>query len=250
MKTLKKIVVISILSLTVFTSLTAATQKETDALVTFYKSTNGDNWTDNDNWKTGDPCRDVWIGVDCSDDNNSIIGLDLNTNQLIGSIPPEIEDLINLEIFDLYANELTGSIPLEIGSLTNLTVLDLGDNQLTGSIPSEIGRLTNLTELYLDENQLTGSIPTEIGSMESLTELYLDENQLTGSIPVEIVDLGNLTDLFLSFNCNLYSDDTSVQNFIDDVEEGDTYQDILDTNTHDCDKSNPVLAPVIMYLLN
>ena len=177
MKAYKKIPLIFVLLLAVFTNLSAAVSaEERAALIALYDSTDSDNWTNSSNWKSGDPCPNSWYGVACS--------------------------------------------------IGNITRLDLGSNQLTGTIPKEIGNLTNLRHLILQDNQLTGSIP------------------------VEIVDLGNLTDLCLSFNCNLYSDDTSVQNFIDDVEEGDTYQYILDTNTHDCDKLNPVLAPVIMYLLN
>ena len=48
----------------------------------------------------------------------------------------------------LGSNQLTGSIPPEIGKLTNLTYLRLSSNQLTGSIPSEIGNLANLPYLY------------------------------------------------------------------------------------------------------
>ena len=126
--------------------------------------------------------------------------LDLQYNQLTGSIPPEIGNLTNLQILDLYGNELTGSIPPEIGNLTNLEWLYLSTNQLTGSIPPEIGNLTNLTKLYLNENQLTGSIPSEIGNLTSLTYLSLYDNQLTGSIPTEIGNLTNLIRLILYDN--------------------------------------------------
>jgi len=95
----------------------------------------------------------------------------------------------NTTELDLGSQGLTGSIPPEIGSLTNLRHLYLYNNQLTGSIPSEIGKLTNLTHLYLDNNQLTGSIPSEIGNLTNLTRLYLENNQLTGVIPEGICDL-------------------------------------------------------------
>ncbi len=275
MRVFKKISIIFGAILLMVSSLSAeVSSTEKAALVALYDSTNGDYWDDNTSWNTGDPCEDMWFGVNCSEDNGSIIGLDLYANQLTGSIPSEIGGLINLEylyldqnqltgsipseigsltnLIELYLaeNQLTGSIPSEIGSLTNLEIFDLNENELTGSIPLEIGDLINLEYLYLDQNQLTGSIPSEIGSLTNLIELYLAENQLAGSIPSDIVALENLTVLYLASNCNLYSDNSAVQEFIDGVEEGDTYQEILDTNTHDCDKSNPVLAPIIMYLLN
>ena len=68
----------------------------------------------------------------------------------------------NTTVLNLENNQLTGSIPSEIGNLTNLTYLDLQYNLLTGSIPPEIGNLTNLEFLSLGYNQLTGSIPSEI----------------------------------------------------------------------------------------
>jgi len=148
-------------------------QIQREALVALYNSTNGDNWDDNTNWNSGDPCGNDWYGVVCDDEN--ITSLDLSVNQL------------------------AGSIPAEIGNLRILIGLDLAVNQLTGSIPVEIENLTGLTWLYLNEN------------------------------------------------CNLYSDDTDVQVFIDNVEHGDSYQDILDTNTHNCNKS--AIIPAITYLL-
>ena len=115
--------------------------------------------------------------------------LQLNNNDLTGSIPPEIGNLTNLTYLNLRSNDLTGSIPTEIGNLTNLTNLGLYGNDLTGSIPSEIGNLTYLISLYLSSNQLTGSIPSEIGNLTNLTDLFLSSNQLTGEIPESICDL-------------------------------------------------------------
>jgi len=126
--------------------------------------------------------------------------LDLSNRGLTGEIPPEIENLTNLESLNLYNNQLTGSIPSEIGNLTNLTSLVLWINQLTGEIPPEIGNLTNLIRLDLDENQLTGSIPSELGNFSNLTLLSLGSNQLTGEIPPEIWNLTNLTNLGLYDN--------------------------------------------------
>ena len=75
--------------------------------------------------------------------------LNLSDNGLIGEIPSEIGDLINLEKLYLNNNQLTGSIPSEIGDLINLEKLYLNSNQLTGLIPPSIGNLTNLKELRI-----------------------------------------------------------------------------------------------------
>ncbi|MCK4981114.1 MAG: DUF1565 domain-containing protein, partial [Candidatus Delongbacteria bacterium] len=190
------------------------------ALVALYDSTDGANWTDNTNWLTG-PVS-TWYGITVSGDRvteidlnfNNLAGtipteignltnltsLSLHNNQLTGSIPPEIGNLTNLTGLWLYSNQLSGSIPIEIGNLINLTNLQLFINQLTGSIPAEIGNLTNLQNLNFEDNQLSGSIPTQIGNLLNLHVLVLYSNQLTGSIPIEIENLTNLTYLNLASN--------------------------------------------------
>ena len=82
----------------------------------------------------------------------------------------------------LNSNQLTGSIPPEIGNLTNLTHLYLRDNQLTGIIPPEIGNLTNLILLSLINNQLTGLIPDEICNQGDSSP-NLGNNQLCPPYP-------------------------------------------------------------------
>ena len=69
----------------------------------------------------------------------------LNYNQIIGVIPPEIGNLINLQSLNFDDNEgLTGELPSEMGNLTNLWELRMRSCSLTGEIPSELGNLTNL----------------------------------------------------------------------------------------------------------
>jgi len=108
----------------------------------------------------------------------------LSSNNLTGSIPPEIGNLTNLTKIQLGYNELTGSIPPEIGNLTNLTQLTLRNNQLTGEIPSSIGNLTNLWSLWLKSNLLTGSIPESICNLkDNISVCFLSENKICGEIP-------------------------------------------------------------------
>ncbi len=168
-------------------AVTEIPQAECEALVALYESTDGANWTNNTDWlATNTPCS--WFGVTCSEGN--ITQLSLGSNQLNGSIPPEIGNLTLLVYVRLYYNQLSGPIPSEIGNLTALTALYLSSNQLSGAIPTEISNLTALTWLDLSSNQLNGVIPPEISYLSNLTYLHLGSNQLSGSIPPEI---GNLT---------------------------------------------------------
>ena len=207
---LKPAILIAVLIFSVFLSgsaFAAIPATERAALIALYNSTDGDNWTDNSGWKTPPleadgfaqiGTEDTWYGVTCVL-NTYVHGIDLNSNNLSGTIPSELSNLTNLYRLDLYRNQLTGTIPAELGGLANLVFLSLYENQLTGAIPAELG-LTELGQLNLSFNQLTGSIPAELGNLTNLTRLYLRSNQLTGSIPAELGNLTNLTRLHLGSN--------------------------------------------------
>jgi len=90
--------------------------------------------------------------------------LQLQNNQLTGTIPPSIGNLLNLGQLLLGDNKLTGTIPPTIVDLTQLNTLELQDNQLSGSIPLLFANLVNLQTLYLYNNSFTciNSLPTNI----------------------------------------------------------------------------------------
>ncbi len=170
---------------------------ERAALVAIYDATDGDNWTNNTNWKSQEPVGD-WYGVTV--ENGVVTELSLGLNDLTGALPSEIGDLTNLERLNLSGNALSGEIPEEIGNLTRLEELWLTGNALSGEIPEEIGKLTSLRRLLLDNNDLSGAIPSEIGKLTSLEGLWLSINSLSGAIPAEIWNLTRLEALGLSIN--------------------------------------------------
>lgn len=179
-------------------TVTDISQNHCEALVALYESTNGAGWIDNSNWLVTSTVND-WYGIDAY--SPDVMFLDLGSNNLTGTIPPELGNLTNLNSLELRGNQLTGSIPPELGNLSNLRMfLFLDYNQLTGSIPSELSNLTNLETLSIVGNQLTGPIPPELGSLKNLKHLYLDNNRLSGSIPPELGNMTNLLDLYLGSN--------------------------------------------------
>ena len=103
------------------------------ALVALYEATDGDNWTNNTHWLSDRPLGE-WYGVVTNADGR-VSWLNLSSNQLSGSIPPELGNLTNLTLLALSANQLSGSIPPELANLTNLSWLYLGGNQLSGCVP-------------------------------------------------------------------------------------------------------------------
>jgi hypothetical protein len=190
------------------------------ALVALYESTDGVNWTDHSNWLTGNVS--TWFGITVSAnrvvfinlDHNNLIGtiplslcqldqlqeLILSDNQLSGTIPSETGNLVNLQRIDLKMNQLSGEIPPEMGGLSNLQELLLDGNQFSGSIPDAIGNLSGLTHLNLSSNQLEGPFPASLGNLTALKDLQLFSNNLGGQIPAEISNLTNLTSLWLEHN--------------------------------------------------
>ena len=103
-----------------------------------------------------------WCGVTVNVDNE-VTRLDLNYQDLTGTIPSELGNLRSLEELDLSGNFLIGTIPPELGKLTDLREIIFTDNKLIGTIPPELGNLLRLEEFYLDRNNLSGTIPSELG---------------------------------------------------------------------------------------
>ncbi|MBC6422793.1 MAG: putative Ig domain-containing protein, partial [Hormoscilla sp. SP12CHS1] len=117
------------------------------ALKALYTRTSGENWKNNTSWNfssTTPPIADVvdkWHGV-------TVVGLRVT----------EIE---------LNDNDLSGTLPSELGDLSNLFELYLNDNDLSGTLPSELGDLSNLQYLYLYDNSLSGTIPNSINALSA-----------------------------------------------------------------------------------
>lgn len=169
-----------------------------ETLTVLYRATNGDEWTNNDNWLSNRPLGD-WYGV-TTNFAGEVVRLDLKRNNLRGPIPGELCQLSALERLELPWNKLTGNIPPELGLLTNLTFLWLASNELTGNIPPELGMLTELGLLWLEGNRLTGGIPPEFGHLASLRSLGISSNKLNGDIPPELGQLTSLTSISLLNN--------------------------------------------------
>ena len=173
-------------------------EPDREVLVALYNATDGPNWANNTNWLSARSLGE-WHGV-TTDANGRVTRLNLSTNQLIGTIPPELGNLANLQSLDLWGNQLSGGIPPSLGSLANLQGLVLGSNKLTGPIPLELGSLANLQSLDLSYNQLTGTIPASLAGLSNLRQLYLGDNQLTGPVPSWLGSLTHLEELSLSQN--------------------------------------------------
>ncbi|MCA9330484.1 fibronectin type III domain-containing protein, partial [Candidatus Saccharibacteria bacterium] len=172
-------------------------QSECEALVALYSSTNGMNWSNNSGWlMSNTPCD--WYGLTC--ENGHVTKVQLENNQLSGSLPSQLGNLPELFTLYLYENNLTGEIPAELGALTHLDELILFSNALSGAIPPTLGSLAQVRYVLLNNNELTGEIPQELGDLPAVLGLYLQENHLNGPIPPELGNLKTVETLLLFDN--------------------------------------------------
>ena len=140
-------------------------------LATFYFATGGILWTNNTGWLSYaiDECE--WYSRSpldqvCNDDG-FYLHLNLDNNNLDGTLPTEMFLLSNLTLLNLSNNSLSNTIPSSLQNLTSLTYINLAYNALNGSIPATLlTQLTALEQLGLDSNLLTGTIPSGISNLQ------------------------------------------------------------------------------------
>ncbi|CAL5366192.1 unnamed protein product [Camellia sinensis] len=128
----------------------------------------------------------------------------LDDNQIFGSIPPGIVNLVGLQSLHMDLNQLTGAIPSEIGKLQNLHELNVFNNSLSGNIPSSLGNLSLLSILVLGLNNFQGNIPPSLGNCSNLQKLDLYQNNLNGTIPKQVVSISSLS-VYLDLSQNQLS---------------------------------------------
>ena len=158
---------------------------EREALIAFYKATNGANWTKNTNWCSDKPLSE-WYGVSV-DAIGNVISINLPSNNLSGGLPEELGDLFNLGNFDVSSNKLSGVIPESIGRLSNLTRFNVWKNNIGGNIPKSIGHLKKLEFFDAGFNNIEGGIPEEFADLPLLWHLQLNSNRLNGPIPTKLL---------------------------------------------------------------
>ncbi|KAL8495943.1 hypothetical protein ACS0TY_019894 [Phlomoides rotata] len=125
-----------------------------------------------------------WYGIQCNEATNVVIGLDIASVDLKGTIPPSISKLKNLSSLSLYKiPNLVGKIPPQIGQLPFLVYLLISSTNISGPVPHFLAHLNNLAILDLSSNRLSGSIPPSLTTLPSTFYIDLSRNHLTGPIP-------------------------------------------------------------------
>ncbi|XP_045829479.1 probable LRR receptor-like serine/threonine-protein kinase At3g47570 isoform X1 [Trifolium pratense] len=141
-----------------------------------------------------------WEGVTCGRRHMRVFVLQLENQNLGGTLEPALGNLTFLKKLKLSNINLHGEIPREVGRLKRLQVLDLSKNKFHGKIPIELSNCTNIKEIILLYNQLTGHIPSWFGSMMQLNKLLLGANNLVGTIPPSLGNISSLQNITVARN--------------------------------------------------
>ena len=212
-------------------------QVEREALISIYNALDGDNWINNENWCSDKPVGE-WFGV-VVNENGFVRLLQLEGNNLHGSLSPEIGNLRYLDAINIKENPGVQSVPDELAECANLVsmllpqITELPDNMssmtnltelnidlYTGTDLSFLDNLKNLVILHISVNGLeipssignlaylqhlslsgfAGSLPSSLGNLTNLITLTITRGNLTGEIPSSFGHLQTLTNLNLSNN--------------------------------------------------
>jgi len=183
---------------------------ERAALTQIYNAAEGGNWTNSTNWLSNEPLN-TWYGVTVT--NGRVTQLDLENNNLQGTISSAIGNLTSLRGLNLNHNQLSGTIPSEMGSLLHLTYLDLSSNQFNGTIPASINSLSSLQYLMVSNNNLDALPP--MSGLSSLLVLSLENNRFIFDDLEPIINLPSQTCTY-SPQANVL--DSLVVNVVEDLD--------------------------------
>ena len=150
------------------------------ALSALYTAADGANWTENTYWLSTVPVGS-WHGITVADGH--VTGVVLPSNNLTGSIPPELGNLNNLISLMLDSNKLIGGIPEELGDIDSLVLLWLDGNNLSGDIPLFLADPPEYVDLRY--NHLTASGQDILDAIESAHSNHFRSTQ---TVPPENLD--------------------------------------------------------------
>ena len=105
-----------------------------------YDAAGGADWKRNDNWGTNADLA-TWYGVEVNAEGE-VRSLSLADNNLVGTIAPQLRELVALDHLNLASNKLEGAVP------TSLSRLPLSELHLTDN-PGMEGELTDDFHMHL-----------------------------------------------------------------------------------------------------
>lgn len=156
---------------------------ETQTLIEFYKSTNGDSWTNNTNWCSKKPLNE-WYGIKV-DNSGAVTSIDLSNNNLTGDASVDFNDFSNLSHFNIDNNKMRG---VSITGNDKITEFEF-NNCATENISFENFKNVSIT---------CDSLSSISGSCETLNVSNCDFGDHSTPFSVDVIDA-------TIYNCKMHS---------------------------------------------
>lgn len=177
--------------------------QECEALLDLYDDTNGWSRTNATNWDTDtDIC--TWNGIICGGAPTRVTNIDLQSNNLVGTLPVSLSALDQIQEFYVNDNQLIWELPSERSTWTSVESFHVQNNQLVWELPVERSTWINIQEFYVNENQLIWELPVERSTWTNIQQFRVDDNLIQGYVPdsraTNRQDRGN-SRVVLSRNC-------------------------------------------------
>ncbi|CAB9507842.1 STYKc [Seminavis robusta] len=156
--------------------------------VLYYSTTeaNVSDWTDSFEFLTDGPECD-WSGSLLCDSNGSITHLELQKNNLQGTIPLELGALTALDFLQLGGNPLQGTLPEALSELTSMKKFDVASNDLTGTVPDSLYQSWKGIETWnLATNHFSGTVSSHLSELVNLKAMAWAGNDLEGTFPASV----------------------------------------------------------------
>ena len=168
------------------------------ALIDLAESTSYKHWTARDGWLKSGVSVCVWFGVTCKKDR--VVKLQLQSNNLSGSVPASIEGLTQLSVLDLRGTRPPGygpesclaqggnnfnnsQLPHSFYALENLVTLNMEYTCLGGTLSPALGNMLKLQDMLIHGNFISGTLPIEIDNLPQLVQHKLGRNPISGTLP-------------------------------------------------------------------
>ncbi|KAL0009614.1 hypothetical protein SO802_011116 [Lithocarpus litseifolius] len=119
--------------------------------------------------------------------SNHLIDLDLQSNNLHGTIPSKFAKGCYLKSLKLNGNQLEGSLPQSLVHCRKLEVLDLGNNKINSTFPIWLETLPELRVLILRSNNFHSALgnPKTKFPFPNLRIIDLSHNEFRGLLPTK-----------------------------------------------------------------
>ncbi|CAN0890755.1 Receptor protein kinase TMK1 [Linum grandiflorum] len=152
-------------------------------------------------WSDPDPCK--WDHVGCSESDNRVVRIQIGHQSLKGTLPPDLQNLTQLERLELQWNSISGPLPT-LSGLGSLQVVMLSNNLFDFIPPNFFQGLSSLQAVEIDENPFASwEIPESVKDASSLQNFSANSANISGSVPDFFFNpdsFPGLASLHLAFN--------------------------------------------------